>query len=329
MTRQTVAKEDKTHYAKRKRVQTFFSIMRIATFYLLLIALLVTSCAGGNGTASDTSNTTIAFDSIVLEERIKLFPDKTDSLPCATLSIKFVYPTAFGSKEKLRELQSLFYEIILGKKYTDALTPHEAVRIYSSVFASTYRRETTENYREEIETVDFTNEENEYLLHAMGHTRDFESKVVYADENILIISTFTWEYLGGAHGNTWRKNHTIDLQSIDTVSLSQLFSEENQVALSTIVKEKLLQVMREKLKEAEIEAEDEDEIKTYFEYFNGISANENFMLTATSINFTYNPYEIAPYVVGGFDIEIPYTEITHLLNPETFTTLFPQSSLPK
>lgn len=55
--------------------------------------------------------------------------------------------------------------------------------------------------------------------------------------------------------------------------------------------------------------------------------NDNFMLTETGMTFTYNPYDIAAYASGLFEVEIPYGEIAHLLNREAFEELFPDTGL--
>lgn len=101
--------------------------MRTAIYFLpiLFFALLITSCTGKpRGSSSDGNNkqtVELTFDSIVVEETILLFPDRSiDDAPAATLNISFTYPATFGTGEQLQKLQAVFYAKVLGKEFADA-----------------------------------------------------------------------------------------------------------------------------------------------------------------------------------------------------------------
>ena len=48
-----------------------------------------------------------------------------------------------------------------------------------------------------------------------------------------------------------------------------------------------------------------------------IFPNGNFSIDETGINYTFNEYEIAAYVVGVTNVHLPFGEIQHLLRKES------------
>ena len=45
-----------------------------------------------------------------------------------------------------------------------------------------------------------------------------------------------------------------------------------------------------------------------------LAPTENFYIGPKGLTFHYNVYEIAPYVMGGIEIELPYEIMSHLLD---------------
>ncbi|MGI6572827.1 MAG: DUF3298 domain-containing protein [Fermentimonas sp.] len=298
--------------------------MRTATYFLpiLLFALLITSCTGkqrgGSGDGDNKQAVELTFDSVVVEETILLFPDRSiDDPPGATLNISFTYPTTFGAGEQLQKLQAVFYAKVLGDEFSDAASPHEAVQAYAAQYTDFYRGDLQDMYENELEEV-LVNNPN-----ALHYGRDAKNKIVFANENLVSFTCFYWEYTGGAHGYAPQFNHSVNLQTLEPVTLDQVLNSSYQAPLTGIIKEKLLRVMEEKVKDIFDAPIDDNQLKSFFNDYDAIEANDNFMLTETGMMFTYNPYDIAAYASGLFEVEIPYGEIAHLLNREAFEKLFP------
>jgi hypothetical protein len=292
------------------------------TFYLLLIALLAVSCMGKQrGDSSDGSNSQVfelTFDSIVVEEKIMLFPDSSiDDAPCATLNISFTYPATFGTEEQLQKLQAVFYAKVLGEEYVDAASPHEAVQEYAAQYTDFYRGDLQDMYEDEIDEMVVINP------NALYYGRDAKNKIMFANENLVSFTCFYWEYTGGAHGYAPQFNHSVNIQTFESITLEQVMNSNYQAPLTGIIKEKLVRVMDEKVKDLFDDPIDDNQLKSFFNDYDAIEANDNFMLTETGLTFTYNPYDIAAYASGLFEVEIPYSEIAHLLNREAFKKLFP------
>jgi len=289
-------------------------------FFLLVLSLslLAFSCTE---TKHSSSADEIVYDSTIVKKIIKLDPNRQDSLPCATLDIQFTYPTAFGTKEDLQKLQSIFCEIVLGEGYAEAKSPQEAVEKYISQYTDSYRKDLEEVYGDAIDEMLESNSAG------LNFAQITKNKIVFANKNLLSFTNFGWEYTGGVHGLGSQTNHSINTQTIEPITLNQIFSADYEMPLTEIIKEKLLKVAAEKAKERNGQlVSNDEELKTLFEY-DSVEVTDNFMLTESAIVFTYNPYAIASYSMGQFDVQIPYTEIAHLLYLEAFAKFFPDMDL--
>lgn len=130
--------------------------------------------------------------------------------------------------------------------------------------------------------------------------------VLYQTSRVLSLNMTEYSFTGGAHGNTREVYYCYDLQSgrrlnigdvIDTLHysramsalLEQQYRTNNQIPADTRLGESLSQ--------------------------DTIPLNGNFYLTGKGIGFEYNPYEIAPYVLGGISFFFPYSQVMPFLQP--------------
>ena len=280
--------------------------------YLSLIVLAAISCTSVKNKGANA----LTLDSIVVQEKIKLLPDKPDSIPYATLNVKFIYPTVFGTKEQLQKLQSFFYENILGKQYANAPTPDSAINAYVKDYTNMYRKATPdfmEAFRE--------NGKEAYSFYGFLYSRSIGNKIECKNENFLSISTFNDDYLGGAHGVYFQNNVVVNLNTIEKIQETEIFLPDYKEPLARIIREKLLKVM------AENAGSDDADLKEYFFDFDSIYPNNNFLMDDKGLHYVYNVYEIASYAAGMFEVFIPYSEVTPLLNPEIFAKFFPDNDL--
>ncbi|MDO4880997.1 MAG: DUF3298 and DUF4163 domain-containing protein [Capnocytophaga sp.] len=123
--------------------------------------------------------------------------------------------------------------------------------------------------------------------------------IFFQNEKIVSLASFTYEYAGGAHGigNTTFLNFK---PSGDCYTNDELFVDKNKV------KEIAEKYFR---KQTEI-----GEGQTYSD--NGFWFEEDVFQLPENIGFKdkemilfYNPYEIAPYSFGAFEIHIPLEEV--------------------
>ncbi len=279
---------------------------------LLLIALAVVSCKG----VKNKEVNAITFDSIVVQEKIKLLPDKSDSIPYATLDIKFVYPVAFGTKEQLQKLQSVFYENVLGEQYAKALAPDSIISTYVKDYVNMYRENASDFNQILIEY-----EKDDIPYYTFSHTRSISNRIEYNNEALLSFSVYGDEYLGGAHGTYIQENFVVNLNTLEKIQETDIFVSDYKEPLARVIREKLLRVMEENV------GSDDADLRKYFFELESIYPNNNFMMNDKGVHYVYNVYEIAPYASGMFEVFIPYSEIASLLNLEAFAKLFPDMNL--
>lgn len=281
-------------------------------FYLLLISLTVASCSG----VKKKGVNVVTFDSIVMQEKIMLHPNLPDTIPYATLDINFVYPAKFGSKEQLQKLQSIFYEKVLGEFCTNASSPDSAIASYMNGYVDMYR-EISSDFDEML--IEYGKHNLPY--HRFSYYRSISNNIIYKDESLLSFSAHYTDYQGGAHGIYIQENITVNLNTIEKIQETDIFIPNYKEPLAQVIRKKLLENLRE------IYDGDDEYLKQYFFEFNNIYPNNNFLIDDKGLNYVYNVYEIAPYASGMFEVFIPYSEITHLLNMEIFAELFPDMEL--
>lgn len=303
-------------------VALHINIMR-KIIQLTFIALLSVSCSGKKQVDNTEGTENITFDSIVVEEVIKLFPDKLENTLSATLNISFTFPTTFGSDEKLQKLQAVFYKKVLGDEFVEATLPQEAVERYMKSYADFYRKDINEMYKDEIDEILLVNPT------AFSYGRDVKNKIIFVNENLVSFTNYNWEYTSGAHGYASQFNHIISLQTFELIPFSQVLKSNYKEFLLQVIKEKLLLIMAEKTKDYRDTPVSDDGLKSFFFDYDAIELTENFLQTDIGLIFTYNPYDIAAYASGLFEVKVPYAEISELLNLETLTKLLSKIDLQK
>lgn len=310
--------------------------MKPTIYILLLMSAIAVSCTGKKQTDSADKRMpdsiaagykigAIAFDSIVLEQKYKLLPNEPDSVPCATVSIKFIYPSAFRSAEELQKLQAAFYRVVLGEKAAGATSPQQAVDMVTDDFVSRYRDRPAKEYREEIA------EDDGYISYSnYSHTLNISNRIDFRNESLVGISAYSTEYYGGSgsSGSYQGKEAAINLNTQAEVKEADIFVAHYREPLAKIVRQKLLEFL--KMEAACGSGMSDDELKSeFFRDFNGIYPNNHFTMDDKGLHYAYNPGEIASYSTGSFEADIPYAEVAHLLNPDAFAKFFPDMDLQK
>jgi hypothetical protein len=122
--------------------------------------------------------------------------------------------------------------------------------------------------------------------------------------NCLVVSRSREYYLGGAHGMREKQYFLFDTVKIKKISLDDLIRKNVRTALRHLVAAKLRDL-------ASIE---KDVPLSQGGFFTDLpEIPENFFLTPGGLGFHWDPYEIAPYVMGAIEVLIPYDELMDAL----------------
>lgn len=248
----------------------------------------------------------ITFETLTHNEKALLFPDKKDTIPYATLSYEFTYPKTFKNAEKLQDLQKIFQELFWGKGYGKYNSPKEAKDAYVKSYI--------ENYRKEMQD-DFTSQkkqnQDDTMDYIYSYVDEIKDSITFYNDAVLSYYVSNYTYTGSARPNVYFTLKTIDLNSLSEINLKDIFIDGYETELGEIIRSKLLSVVEENGGD-----------KSFFFDFENIMPNDNFHLTQTGIQFTYNPYEIAAGAIGSFDVKISYQELQHLIQQEETLSYF-------
>jgi len=121
--------------------------------------------------------------------------------------------------------------------------------------------------------------------------------------------------MGGAHGLETRNYYNFDLKTGKTITENDLFKPNYKAELSELIKKRIVEESKE-VKEAKdtepiLSLEDTDF------WADSIKPNGNFYITDESINYVFNPYEIAPYYIGQTEVTIPFNRLKNILKPNS------------
>ncbi len=260
--------------------------------YLFIVVVLCIGCT--------SPKQSITFDTIIIDEKFLLLPDETDTVPYGEMDIEFTYPKELATnKDKLEKLQKLFQRYCLGEDYEN-FSRQEAFEKLKKDYTEDYRAEMTEYYLEDRET----KTREELFFYSYSYDLDKKDSIVFYNNAFISFSNFEYFYSGGSHGmhGTWL--YSIDLNSLERIGVDDVFKPETSDELIDVISDKLQQIF------TEFDVDDPTL------YLNELTVTDNFYITETGVQFTYNPYEIAPYAVGELDVVITYDEIKDLLLPD-------------
>lgn len=141
---------------------------------------------------------------------------------------------------------------------------------------------------------------------SLGYTEVMNSNYVSQRNNIVTFSQFHNSYTGGAHGMYHTEYLNIDTDKRKIISLSDLFSPQEQVAL----KENLWnQYVDEWYKLTGDNSQP-------FVYKQDLVFSEQFYFSDFGITFVYAPYEVGPFAMGEIEVSLSWHEINDYLPKE-------------
>lgn len=145
-----------------------------------------------------------------------------------------------------------------------------------------------------------TAEDLKYLPEDVSNYIEIGYSVESASKRFVSVKFYRSEYTGGAHPNSWSFTLNYDLENSREIKLSDLF-KPNSNYLKFISDQSI-----ELLLNQQEESKDEDWIKS------GASAEtknfESWNITKNGLKFTFDAYQIAPYVAGPSSIVLKFNK---------------------
>jgi hypothetical protein len=128
------------------------------------------------------------------------------------------------------------------------------------------------------------------------------SKASLVGEHTIAYTVDRVEDSGGAHGMAQTRYANWDIRTGNRLTVDDLFTPEGKAALEGTIRAKIL---------ADKGAKDWGRLAAEQCYNPETEALplDNFLLSATDITFTYNPYEIACYAAGDTRVSVPLANL--------------------
>jgi hypothetical protein len=233
----------------------------------------------------------------------KYYLAKDTSLGALSVEFEIEFPVALANKEVLKSIRSTIITNLFGEEYISH-SNDSIIQLFASDIASDYRT----NNRPLIDKLDSASSysfNNEHTLSGFS---------LLSDKNIYAYGIERYIYMGGAHGLETRNYFNFDLKTGKLITEKDLFIKDYQTALSDLLKKRIIEQSKE---DTGTEADPILSLEDTDFWTDSIKGNGNFYITDESINYVFNPYEIAPYFMGETEIILPFNRITKLLKPNS------------
>ncbi|MDR2394124.1 MAG: RsiV family protein [Treponema sp.] len=254
---------------------------------LALTMLLSSGCTGApKPEAPQASLEAPGFLSHTEQRIILLYPEKEAGSPQMTLNI-----TVSDVSGPLGDLiQELLYDGLSPQAYMEQL-----ITLYGDEYSAM-----------KDPPVFLDGEEGDLFSETLNweYTETLEAQSPRSD--LMILSRNREYYQGGAHGMREKRYFVIvqDAERVQGLVLEDLIQADAWSRLEALIAQALRTQANLK----------EDEPLSQGGFFEDeVAVPDNFFLTAEGLGFHWDPYEIAPYVMGSIEVLLPYEQIEDIL----------------
>lgn len=272
---------------------------------VIAVFLIGIFAAGCNPKTKQVAENNITFDSIQVDKTYHLLENQDN--PNCNLQMNFVYPVKYTNKEVLKKVQKQFVLAYFGETY-ETLAPADAIAKYTEDYLNAYK-DLEKDFKDELTKKEDAPVEAWYSYYEMS-----SDKIALNKNDILSFTVYFENYTGGAHGSHSANNHSINLNTGDPITEEEIFVENYQDELAKILTDHIA-------RQNEVENPKDLENLGFFSV-DEIFPNGNILIEEDGINYTFNEYEIAAYVVGTINVFLPYKDIQHLLKKDSIIAPF-------
>ncbi|MVZ65097.1 DUF4163 domain-containing protein [Sphingobacterium sp. DK4209] len=147
-------------------------------------------------------------------------------------------------------------------------------------------------------------EENE-VNYNLPWSKITDVEVLMYTPQLITLKNMTYEYSGGAHGNTFELLNVYDLENYQKLALNTFISE-NKMKEFTKIAEKFFRKEEGLSDTASLE-------KSYFFENGKFALAANYGINKEGVFFHYNQYEIKPYAAGTTTVIIPFDAVQDVM----------------
>lgn len=269
--------------------------MKKQSILLLLSALI-------SVTFFSCTSKTVKTEEKDLVKRYYLAKDTTKG--ALNVDIEVEIPTEFADTNVLKSIRTTVISNLFGDEYVKVPTD-SLVKFFVNDLYKSYKDDNGPLINELDKTGRYSFN-NEHVISGFS---------LLSDKQIYAYGIERYADMGGAHGNETRNYFNFDLKTGKLIKEVDIFKPGYESALAELIKLRIIEESKEnpqdKNSEPIISLEDTDY------WIDSIKANGNFYITDESINYVFNPYEIAPYYMGQTEVTLPFARLKSLLKPNS------------
>lgn len=244
--------------------------MKAVKLFLPLAAILLAACT------HELQTRTIALEDSVPAENIDASCD---------VSCSFEYVTGGVSQEIMDKINgSIIANHILFEESEGRTDVEAACKLWVEQMLN--------SYSDDGEEVD----EEDAWMYDFEYSRSGEFAGACKSRHLQTYTGSDYEYTGGAHGYTGIGHEVFDMTTGEIVTEEDLFAEGYEENVAELLAASLEEYL----------ADNEEDPESMFSL---PEPNGNFAVSEEGITWTYNPYEIAPYSMGIFDLLVSWDDL--------------------
>lgn len=231
--------------------------------------------------------------------------------PKCKVSIDYMYLEAGDEKDSISAIiNSRIQSIAFGDSY-GKMSPKEAIPAVVGKYTKDYRDKLTKFYEADIHN----GVKPEDIPAWYNYEYEITSELSLNNDSIWNFSVSTFTDTGGAHPNTTIKWANLLAKSGKVLTKNVVFRKDKEKEIIDLILKHLIDEVNQRLETdtiTSIEGLKENGALLDVELY----IPDNFLLLEDRVSFLYNRYDIAPYSMGEFIIDVPYAEIETMLNRE-------------
>ncbi|MDR1742661.1 MAG: DUF3298 and DUF4163 domain-containing protein [Dysgonamonadaceae bacterium] len=275
----------------------------ILLFAALMAAPLFFSCK------NQQQKNGIAYDSTIVVKHVPAIESSDTIFPYSDVNIRFTYPVKFRNDEDLTRLQQLFTETFFSDSLYTAYRPKEALDKFIENYTDEYRTVVTgdDGYAIKEDTPE------DEISATAWFWMNCSNEILFQNDSLLSYAVRFNEYTGGAHGINGTNCYCVNLSNLTLLTEEDIFKPDYRKELPYILLRRVMAAYR---------VSEPDGLTEEGFYGNDIAPNGNFWLDDKGVHYAFNPYEIASPPLGVITVDVPYSELTSILKPESVVSVF-------
>ena len=230
-------------------------------------------------------------------ERYFLSSDTTKGAMSIDISVQI--PVGYDNEVVLDSIRKEIFVNLFGNEYA-TVDYDSVIQKFTSNIVAEYKL----NNEPLLEKLDSTS------LYSFNNEHTLEGFSLLNDEKIYSYGINRYIFMGGAHGLSTLNYLVFDLKTGKRITEKDLFVQNYPKLLSELIKKRIVEQSKE-----DENSEPILDLDDSVYWVDAIKPNGNFYITDESVNYVFNPFEIAPSYVGQTEVVIPFERLKEIFKP--------------